>query len=142
MKKVQPALEKQSGNYLPDKGVLILGFSPESPAEKAGIEKGDVIVEYGGIGDLTTDALTTLTATTNPKGTDTLVVFVRDQQEYSVELPPGRLGISAMDSTTHVPAEMRTTQDKIRRAIRRIRRVYLVLSVAGFLMALSPLLEW
>ncbi|MFH1113532.1 MAG: PDZ domain-containing protein [Pseudomonadota bacterium] len=142
MKKVQSALEKQSGDRLLERGVLILGFSPESAAQKAGMKKGDVIVEFGGIGDLTTESLASLTATTNPEETGTRAVFLRDDQDYSVELPPGPLGISAMDSTTQVPSEMRTAQDKIRRAVRRIQRVYLVFSVAAFLMVLSHLMEW
>jgi S1-C subfamily serine protease len=124
MKNLQSEPDRQSEDRPLDKGVLILGFRPESTTEKGGMKKGDVIVKYGGIGDLTTESLTALAAATNPKGTNTRVVFLRDHREYSVELPPGPLGISAMDSTMHVPLEVRTAQDKTRRTVRAIRSVY------------------
>lgn len=142
MKRVQSVLDEQSEGSLPDRGVMILGFSQESEAREAGMKKGDVIVEYGGIGDLTTERLITLSATTNPEEASTRVVFLRDNQRHSVEFAPGPLGISAMDSTMHIPWEMRTVQDDIRRAVRRIRRVYLVLSVMASIAAFSHLLEW
>ena len=91
--------KSQAEVHPPIKGVSILGFSPQSSAEKAGMQKGDVIIEYDGVGNLTTDQLAALTATTTFKGTQLRVVFVRGGREHSLSVAPGSLGISAMDST-------------------------------------------
>lgn len=94
------SLAKSQGQDHPlVKGVSILGLSPESVAGKAGMQKGDLIIEYHGVRNLTTDQLAALTATTKLKGTQPSVVFVRDGREHSLSVAPGSLGISAMDTT-------------------------------------------
>ncbi len=56
---------------------------------RSGNGKGDVIIEYNGLGDLTTEKLTDLTATTRAAGRETRVVFLREGHEHSLKLPPG-----------------------------------------------------
>jgi hypothetical protein len=50
-------------------GVKILGFRAESRAREAGMQEGDVIIEYDGAGNLTTGTLVGLTKMTKPEGT-------------------------------------------------------------------------
>jgi hypothetical protein len=78
-------------------GVKILGFGTKSLAKEAGFKHGDIIIEYDGTRYLTTEKLLPLTATTKPEGIQVRVVFVRKGIEYSLSMPPGPLGISAMD---------------------------------------------
>jgi hypothetical protein len=82
-------------------GVSILGFKSGSIAGKAGMQNGDIIVEYDGMRNLTTDKLTALTTVTKPEGTQVRVVFMRAGHESSTLVPPGPLGISVLDTTTH-----------------------------------------
>jgi formylglycine-generating enzyme required for sulfatase activity len=84
----------------PIKGLLIVDFSPKSDARKAGLQKGDVIIEYDGYRDLTADAFIALTALTKrQKKARPHIVFVRDGSEYAVRVSSGMLGISVMDTT-------------------------------------------
>jgi membrane protease YdiL (CAAX protease family) len=101
--------KSQAEVHPPIKGVSILGFSPLSRAEKAGKQKSDVIVEYGGAGNLTTDRLAALTAKTTFKGTEPRVVFVRDGSKHSLAVAPGSLGISAVDTT--IPGSFEKSQN-------------------------------
>ncbi len=79
-------------------GVSILALSPESIAEKAGMRKGDVIVEYASEKDLTIEKLSSLAAKKGPEAGHVYVVFLRDRKQYSQTLPCGPLGISAMNT--------------------------------------------
>lgn len=116
-------------------GISILGFGPDSSALAAGMEKGDLIIEYNGIGNLTTEKLTALTAATKPAGTETRVVFLRDGKEHSVALPQGPLGISAMDATIQGSAGSKIARDKIESIIRIIQKVYFVIALLPILFA-------
>lgn len=82
-------------------GVSILGFKSESIAGKASMQKGDVIVEYDGKRNLTTDELMSLTTVTRPEGIQVRVVYMRGAHEHSALVPPGSLGISVLDTTMH-----------------------------------------
>lgn len=84
-------------------GVKILDFTPKSDARKAGMAKGDVIVEYNGTRDLTVERLLALTAETRRRRDKALVVFVRDGHEYSARVNPGALGISVADTKIRGP---------------------------------------
>ncbi|HMK34694.1 MAG TPA: SUMF1/EgtB/PvdO family nonheme iron enzyme [Desulfomonilaceae bacterium] len=86
------------------KGLMVIDFSPRSDARKAGLQKGDVIIEYNGYRDLTADEFIALTGVTKrQKKVRPLLVFIRDGYEYGVKLPPGLLGISVMDTTIRGP---------------------------------------
>lgn len=141
MKNLQSSPDEQSEDHLLAKGVLIRGFRPGSTAQAAGMKKGDVIVKYGGIGNLTTESLAAFTATTNREKTSTRVAFLRDCQEHSVELPPGPLGISAMDTSMQGSSQLRMAQFKIESVVQTIQRIYLTFAVLASLSLLSHLLE-
>lgn len=89
-------------------GVKILGFRAKSGAREAGMQKDDVIIEYGGTRNLTTETLLALTTMTRPDGTGVGVAFLRNGREYSLPMPPGPLGISAMDTMTQGSSGLRT----------------------------------
>jgi hypothetical protein len=127
-----------SGRLL--KGVSILGFNPESRAEKAGMVKGDVIVEYSGIADLTVQKLATLTTTLRSEGIPTALIFMRNGQEHSLTLPYGALGISAMDTTVQGVPGGRVGPVAIDSVVQTIQKIYLVLIVLSVLGTLGLLL--
>lgn len=98
----EKAVEKPATKAIAEiyvKGVMILDFSPKSDARKAGMAKGDVIIEYDGVRNLTEGKLLALTARAKRGKKRPLAVFVRDGNEYTVRLAPGSLGISLMDTT-------------------------------------------
>jgi serine protease Do len=72
------------------KGALVAEVTPDSPAAKAGLERGDVILKYGAtpIDDLR--ALTTAVADTDP-GTETKVTVWRGGDERSLEVAIGQM---------------------------------------------------
>ena len=84
-------------------GVKILSFTPKSDGEKAGLQKGDVIIEYHGAGGLTTEKFLALTLETRKKRVKPVLVFVRDGFEYAVRVNRGFLGIAVMDTTLRGP---------------------------------------
>ena len=92
----------QSENLV-TRGVLIMEFTPKSDARKAGMVKGDVIVEYDGVTDLDSDKLIVLTARTKKEKRRSVLKFVRDGYEYSLHVPPGSLGISITDTVLRGP---------------------------------------
>jgi len=81
------------------RGVSILEFLPQSPAQQSGLQKRDVIVRYDGRVNLTTRKLTKLARMTMLQGIRPRVVVARDGYRYAFTLPPGSLGISAVDAT-------------------------------------------
>jgi hypothetical protein len=106
--------KSQAEVHPPIKGVSILGFSPQSRAEKAGMQKGDVIIEYDGEGNLTTDVLLTLTKMTRPEESRMRAVYLRNGDVFALELAPGSLGISAMDIAVYNPLRDPKVDSEIR----------------------------
>lgn len=68
-----------------EEGALVSDVTPGSPAEKAGIKRGDVIVEYDGrkIDDITD--LTTLAAVTSP-GTEVSIKLLQDGKQKNIKV--------------------------------------------------------
>ncbi|MGB6064556.1 MAG: SUMF1/EgtB/PvdO family nonheme iron enzyme [Desulfomonilaceae bacterium] len=100
------AADKTTSQAAPEmivNGVMILDFSPRSGARKAGMARGDVIIEYDGVGNLTEEKFLALTARARRGKIRPLVVFVRDGYEYTIRLAPGSPGISVMDKTVRGP---------------------------------------
>lgn len=85
------------------KGLLVLNFSPKSDAKKVGMIKGDIIIEYDGARDLTTDRFLAMTAISRRDKTRPLMVFIRDGYEYSIRVNPGFIGVSVMDTVVRGP---------------------------------------
>ena len=94
------------------RGVKILDFSPKSDARKAGLQKGDVIIEYNGNSDLTADKLLALTAQTRRERIHPVVVFVRDGYQYSTRVSRGFLGISVIDASLQGPFKRPAPRDR------------------------------
>lgn len=83
-------------------GVTILRMNQDSIAAEAGMQRGDVIVEYASERDLTLEKLAAVMAKKEAEPRPVSVVFVRDRGQHSCKLPPGPLGISAVNTTVDV----------------------------------------
>jgi len=68
-----------------DKGVLISGVEDDSPADKAGLEDGDVIVEFDGKSVTSPDELRDMVADTEP-GSKVEVVVIRDGDRKTFDI--------------------------------------------------------
>lgn len=103
MKGLHSEPKTQNSDHVTVRGVSIVEFSPGSSAGKAGMHKGDVIIEYGSERDVTIEKLSAVMAKRDPEAGQVRVVFMRDGQQYTQKLPSGPLGISAMNITINVP---------------------------------------
>lgn len=81
------------------KGALIAGVTPDGPAEKAGIEAGDVVVRFDGKDVGTMRALPQIVAGTAPE-TPAEVVVLRDGEEVTLAIEVG-----LMEDTTLASVE-------------------------------------
>ncbi len=72
-------------------GVRLAGVTPGSPAEKAGVQKGDVIVEFGGLAVKDIYAYTDALAKHKP-GDVVTVVVMRDGQRVTLTATLGKRG--------------------------------------------------
>jgi serine protease Do len=90
------------------RGALVTTVQPNAPGAKAGIEPGDVIVEYNGQPVKGRDQLIRLVTGTKP-GTTVPVKIVRDKQEKTLNLTVEELDLeaeaSASSSNTAAPPE-------------------------------------
>ncbi|MCS6953340.1 MAG: PDZ domain-containing protein [Bryobacterales bacterium] len=115
-----------------ERGVEITRVEPDSPAEKAGLKKGDVVLEYNG---------------QRVEGTEQFIRLVR-------ETPPGRkatLLISREGQTQTVTATIGTTRDRgvfsfdldrLQRELDRVRREAGEIRVFRIPDLPSPLMSW
>jgi serine protease Do len=71
-------------------GVLVADVSPDGPAKKAGIQRGDVILSVDGREVKTTGELRNLVAS-NHSGKTVAIVLVRDKQKQTVNVELGSL---------------------------------------------------
>lgn len=97
------------------KGVLIKKVYPKSPAEKAGLREGDLILEIGGHRVLTAEALKFRMATL-PIGSETSIIFLRKGQKITlplrIEVPedvPGNQVLQLSGGASHPLAGMGVT---------------------------------
>jgi len=72
------------------KGVLVADVTPDSPAEKAGIERGDIILDFNGKEVDEVTELTTMVAGMAP-GSQVNVKLIRDGNEKDVTVKLGKL---------------------------------------------------
>lgn len=94
------------------KGVLVLDFSPKSDGKKIGLAKGDIIITYDGVSDLSSEKLIALTSRSKKDKSRPEIIFVREGREYSLKALPGFLGISVMDTTTKTPERIPESDQK------------------------------
>ncbi|MBI5571637.1 MAG: SUMF1/EgtB/PvdO family nonheme iron enzyme [Desulfomonile tiedjei] len=107
---------------IPVQGVVILDFGAKSSALRAGLTKGDVIVEYDGERQLTAERLEAHIVAPERRRIKPRVAFVRDGVEYTVTLPSRSLGVIVSDKTIlgpfkkprHQPEETTDTNAKRR----------------------------
>ncbi|HEY7161209.1 MAG TPA: Do family serine endopeptidase [Acidobacteriota bacterium] len=91
-------MQKQFGV---DHGALVSGVREGSPAEKAGIKTGNVIVEYNGTRLDSSADLPRLVASTKP-GTQANLKIVRDGKEKTITTEVGRLEDTEVASSSGV----------------------------------------
>lgn len=84
-------------------GIRILNVMPRSDGQRAGLEPGDVIIEYDGAKDLTTDKFLTLTGRTRKERIKPTMVVIRNGYEYTIRVSPGYLGITIMNTRVRGP---------------------------------------
>jgi serine protease Do len=83
---------------LPDtSGALIATVNPNGPADKAGIQPGDVVVEFNGKAIKDSDALVALVVNTKPRTTVPVVIY-RDNKRRSLNVTIDELDVDAEQS--------------------------------------------
>jgi len=84
IQEITPELAKQFG-LEHEKGVLVGDVIEDSPAEKAGIQRGDVIIEYNGreVKDVT--GLRNMVSSTLP-GKEVIIKIIRDRREKTARI--------------------------------------------------------
>jgi S1-C subfamily serine protease len=75
-------------------GALVSAVSPGTPAAKAGLQRGDVIVEYNGRPVIESDSLVSMVVATKP-GTTVPITIYRDNQRKTLSITPDELDLEA-----------------------------------------------
>jgi len=86
---VTPELAKSFGEKEP-RGALVADVNPETPAAKAGIQRGDIIVDFNGHAIKEMHELPRIVAAT-PPGTSATMKFLRQGKEKTVTVTVGEL---------------------------------------------------
>lgn len=86
---VTPELQKQFG-LKSERGALVADVTAGGPAEKAGLVRGDVIIEFRGKEIKDVNQLR-MTVAETPVGTEAPVVFIRDGKEKKTTVKVGEL---------------------------------------------------
>jgi serine protease Do len=82
-------------------GAVLTSVTPDQPAQKAGLQPGDVIVEYNGRPVPDSDTLVSMVVGTKP-GTTVPVTVYRNKTRRSVNITIGELDLEAEQSTRSV----------------------------------------
>ena len=80
-------------------GALINKVNPDGPADKAGVEPGDVLVEFGGKAVKDGDSLVAMVVATKP-GTSVPIVVYRNNQRRALNVVIDELDLDAEQSRT------------------------------------------
>ena len=75
-------------------GALVSSVAPGTPAAKAGLQRGDVIVEYNGRPVTESDSLVSMVVATKP-GTTVPITIYRDNQRKTLSITPDELDLEA-----------------------------------------------
>ena len=75
-------------------GAVVSSVTPNTPAERAGLKRGDVIVEYNGRPVTDSDSLVSMVVATKP-GTTVPVTIYRDNQRKTLSITPDELDLEA-----------------------------------------------
>lgn len=93
----------------PVRGLKVVDFTPRSDGRDAGLEKGDVIIEYHGERGLDATKFLALTLETRRKGIRPTLVFVRNGYEHTVRVAKGFLGVTVIDTSVRGPFKQAKT---------------------------------
>jgi len=88
---ITPEMAKSLGLKVGAKGAIIADVVPGSPADKAGIKQGDVIIKYNGKIVDNASMLRNLVAETHP-GTVVTITVLRDNKGIDLKVKIGELG--------------------------------------------------
>lgn len=88
LQELTPELKESMDLKESTEGVLVNGVVEDSPAEKAGIEEGDVIISFDGKKTDSIERLTSLVRKTSP-GTEVEIKVIRDGDEKDLEITIG-----------------------------------------------------
>jgi serine protease Do len=94
---VRPA---EAGGERPSEGVLIDEVRPDSPAEKAGVRRGDIIVEFDGERVRSARQFSRIVQET-PAGRTVKATLVRDGRRSDIEIVPAGYADGYADVTIH-----------------------------------------
>jgi serine protease Do len=84
---LSPVFAKELGLDPNTKGVVVNQIAPGSPADKAGLKKGDVITGFNG-GPVTSVPTFRLTVSSSPSGKEYTVKYFREGKERSTKIVP------------------------------------------------------
>jgi serine protease Do len=96
-------------------GAVISSVTSDSPAEKAGLRRGDVIVEYNGRPVTDSDSLVNMVVGTRPGSTVPITIY-RDNQRKTLSITPGELDLEAEANGGRSPRRPDSTQPDDRTA--------------------------
>lgn len=95
LQELTPELKESMDLKESTQGVLVNGVVEDSPAEKAGLEEGDVIVSFDGRKTRTVETLTSLVRKVAP-GTEVEIKAIRDGEEKTFEVEIGESSLSGL----------------------------------------------
>ena len=75
-------------------GAVVSSVTPDSPASRAGVQRGDVIVEFNGRPVTDSDSLVSMVVATKP-GTTVPVTIYRDNKRQTLNITPDELDLEA-----------------------------------------------
>ena len=85
-------------------GALVSSVGPESPAKRAGIQPGDVIVEFNGRPVTDSDGLVSMVVGTKP-GTTVPITIYRDNKRQTLNITPDELDLEAEANGGRAPRQ-------------------------------------
>jgi serine protease Do len=115
IQRMSPELAKSFG--LEEKtGALVAEVVEDSPAQKAGIKRGDVIIKFNGTEIKTMDALPRRVAATKP-GTKATITILRDGKKKSLKVTIGTLEEEKIAKARFTEEELGITVQEITREL-------------------------
>src|SRR3954471_10822523 len=85
-------------------GAIIASVTDNTPAAHAGLQRGDVIVEYNGRPVTDNDSLVSMVVATKP-GTTVPITIYRDNQRKTLSITPGELDLEAEANGGRAPRQ-------------------------------------
>ncbi len=116
---ITPEMAKSLGLEIGAKGAIIADVVPDSPADKAGIKQGDVIIRYNGKEVEDASMLRNMVAQTHP-GTVVTITVLRDNKKIDLKVKIGELEKSKKaEKARQMKAPLGLTVEKVTPKIAR-----------------------